>query len=420
MARREEAQADRIAGRLTRRQLIELEACTRCGECQVWCPVFLQDKRECISARGKLSLLQRLVNDGLPDTELQDFLQGLYECSACGQCHVVCPVRINTHELWEQTRESLVSAGIPRPETQTKQLLTIKRANNAFDKPQQDRGLWAKKAWEAGLLKAPVPLWREQPSSVLYFAGCTASFDPEMQSVAVQTARLLQEAGVEFSILGDEEPCCAGKLRRMGDLEFKAEAEKRISLFAEKGIKEIVVSCAGCFKGLHSDYAALWPGAKKVRHLTQFIDRLIQDGKLRLKHAVPLTVTYHDPCHLGRHNQIYDPPRRILQAIPGLKLVEMPRHRAFSSCCGMGGGLKLVNPGIQHSMAGVRIREAESVGATAVVTPCQTCYMGLQYGVEETASSMQVYHLNEMLIRSVCPEVSCGEISARFQHLQTT
>lgn len=415
MAGHEEAPGARIARRLTRRQLLELEACTRCGECQVWCPVYAQDKRECISARGKLALLRRLVDRGLPETEQQDFQQGLYECSACGQCHVVCPVRINTHELWEQARQAFVDSGTPQPETQIKQLLTIKRANNAFDKPQQDRGLWAKKAWEAGLLKAPVPLWREKPTRLLYFAGCTASFDPEMQSVAVQSARLLQEAGVEFSILGDEEPCCSGKLRRMGDPEFGSEADKRIRLFEEKGITDIVVSCAGCFKGLHSDYASRWPGAKKVLHLTQFIDQLIQDGRLSPQQEVPLTVTYHDPCHLGRHNQIYDPPRRVLQSIPGLKLVEMPRHRAFSSCCGMGGGLKLVSPGIQHSMAGARIREAETTGATAVVTPCQTCYMGLQYGVEETSSALKVFHLNEMLIRSVCPEVSCEKIRPLFQ-----
>jgi len=414
LARCKETQGDQIARRLTRRQLIELEACARCGECQVWCPAFAQNKRECISARGKLALLQRLIKNELPDAELQEFLQGLYECSACGQCHVVCPVRINTHELWEQARQSLVGAGIPQPESQIKHLMTIKSTNNAFGKPQQDRGLWAKKAWEAGFLKAPVPLWRDKPSSLLYFAGCTASFDPDMQSVAVQTARLLQEAGVEFSILGDEEPCCIGKLRRMGDLEFSTEAEKRINLFAEKGITDIVVSCAGCFKGLHSDYASLWPGAKKVRHLTQLIDQLIRDGKLRPKLEVPMTVTYHDPCHLGRHNQIYDPPRRILQAIPGLNLIEMTRHRAFSACCGMGGGLKLANPGMQHNIAGARIREAESTGAEAIVTPCQTCSMGLQYGVEEISSAMKVYHLNEILIRSICPEVSAKEIKARF------
>ncbi len=368
-------------------------------------------------ARGKVALLRRMVNGGLSGAEHVEFLKGLYECSACGQCHVVCPVRINTPALWEQTRQSLVSAGIPQPEGQIKQLLMIKGSNNSYGKPQQERGLWAKKAWEAGFLKARIPLWREHPASVLYFAGCTASFDPDMQSVAVQSARLLQEAGVDFSILGEEEPCCIGKLRRMGDIDFAPEARKRIDMFEKMGVKDIVVSCAGCFKGLHSDYAYLWPGAKRVLHLTQFLDQLMRDGKLRTERVAPFTVTYHDPCHLGRHNQVYDQPRKILRAIPGLKVVEMPRHGAFSACCGMGGGLKVTNPRLQHKMGGARIREAESTGAQAVVTPCQTCQLGLLNGVEENSSTMKVYHLNDMLVRSVCPEVDSEAIKTAFMSM---
>ncbi|MBZ0155205.1 MAG: (Fe-S)-binding protein [Alphaproteobacteria bacterium] len=414
MARHKEVPGDQIARGLTWRQLVELEACARCGECQVWCPVYAQDSRECISARGKLALLRRMVGGSLPEGEFPELLEGLFECSACGQCHVVCPVRINTPELWEQARQSFAGAGISQPENQVKQLTTIKGFNNSYGKSQEERGLWARRAFEAGLLKRPVPLWKERPSPVLYFAGCTASFDPETQPVAVQTARLLQEAGVEFSIMGSEEPCCVGKLRRMGDLDFAAEAQKRIGCFEEMGVKAIVVSCAGCYKGLHSDYTSLWPGAQRVFHLTEFIDGLIREGRLRPGGEVPLTVTYHDPCHLGRHNQIYDSPRRILQAIPGLRVVEMPRHRAFSACCGMGGGLKVVNPSLQHRMAGARIREAEATGAEAVVTPCQTCYLGLLHGVEEVSSTLPVYHLNEMLVRSVCPEVSREAVLAAF------
>ncbi|HXX58970.1 MAG TPA: (Fe-S)-binding protein [Thermodesulfovibrionales bacterium] len=417
MARRSETQGDKIARGLTRRQLIELEACARCGECQVWCPVYAQDKRECITARGKLDSLRRLVKDRLPEKERSDFLNGLYECSACGQCHVVCPVRINTPELWEQTRWSLVNAGIPQPESQIKQLAQIKEFNNSFGKPQQERGIWAKMAWEAGFLKMPVPLWRDHPTSLIYFAGCTVSFDPAMQSVAVQTARLLQEAGIDFSILGDEEPCCVGKLRRMGDLDFPSEAKKRSDQLARMGLSTVVVSCAGCFKGLHSDYSKLWPEKVRIVHLVQLLDRLLQDRLLSLEHEVPLVVTYHDPCHLGRHNRIYDEPRRILQTIPGLRLVEMPRHRAFSSCCGMGGGLKTVNPEIQHRMGAERIREAEATGAEAIVTPCQTCSMGLIHGVAEAGSRMKVYHLNEVLLRSVRPDITAEKVQAAFKRL---
>jgi len=317
-------------------------------------------------------------------------------------------VRIDTPELWEQARLALNSSGFPRPAAQTRQIDAIREFDNAFSRPQGERGDWAERAWKAGLLKEPVRLWRDRPAPSLYFAGCTASFDMPMQFVAVQSARLLQEAGVEFAILGPDEPCCASKLRRMGDESFPAEAARRITLLGGLGGATIVASCAGCFKGLHGDYARLPAGALPVVHLTQLLDRLIAEGRLRLRFDVPLRVTYHDPCHLGRHSQIYDEPRRVLGAIPGLQLIEMPRHGAFSACCGMGGGLKLANEGLQRKMAAQRIREAEETGAQAIVTPCQTCCLGLMNGVKETGSDVRVLHLNDVVAAAVCPEISAA------------
>jgi heterodisulfide reductase subunit D len=398
---------------------MEMEACARCGECLAWCPVFAQDPRESICSRGKLGSLKRIVTSGLNGEDLKEFLEGLYECSACGQCHIVCPVRINTHELWEQARESLVKAGIPQPEEQIRHLTAIRECNNSFAKPQTERGLWAETAWRAGLLKEPVRLWKEYQAPVLYFAGCTASFDPAMQAVAVQSARLLQEAGVDFSILGPDEPCCASKLRRMGDPGFADAAQQRADLFLRSGIGRIIVSCAGCFKGLHSDYAGILPASLEVLHLTEYLDRLIREGNLTPTRNVPMKVTYHDPCHLGRHNQIYREPRNILHAIPGLSLIEMRRHGPFSLCCGMGGGLKLAKPEIQKKMSAARIRQAEETGAEAIVTPCQTCQMGLMTGTEATSSGLKVYHITEMLIRSVCPEADRAHIEKAFTEIET-
>ncbi len=406
--------ADRIAQNLTWRQLLELDACARCGECRSLCPVYAQDGREAICARGKLAALRALVHDARAGADQAAFLESLYTCSACGQCHVVCPVRIDTPELWEQARLALNSSGFPRPAAQTRQIDVIREFNNAFSRPQDERGAWAERAWQAGLLKEPVRLWRDRPAPHLYFAGCTASFDAPMLFVAVQSARLLQEAGVEFAILGPDEPCCASKLRRMGDESFPAEAARRISQLGGLGGATIIASCAGCFKGLHGDYARLPAGALPVVHLTQLLDRLIAAGRLRLRFEVPLRVTYHDPCHLGRHSQVYDEPRRVLRAIPGLQLTEMPRHGAFSSCCGMGGGLKLASESLQHRMAAQRIREAEETGAQAIVTPCQTCCLGLMNGVKETGSSVKVLHLNDVVAAAVCPEVSADRVAAAF------
>jgi len=381
----------------------------------MWCPVYAQDKREEITARGKIDSLRRFADGALTENRRKDFIDALYECSSCGQCHVVCPVRINTHELWEQARLSLVNAGIPQPAGQIKQLAAIKEFDNPLGKPRNERSRWAQVAWKAGLLKSPVPLWRERPAPVIYFSGCMASYEPTLQPIAVQSARLLQEAGVDFAILGEDEPCCMSKLRRMGDPTFPQEAQKRADQLARMGADTIVVSCAGCYKGLRSDYARFWPRPQKVVHFSQYLDQLIREGRIHLKRKTPLVVTYHDPCHLGRHNQVYDQPRRVLQSVPGVKLVEMPRHRAFSSCCGMGGGLKTVSPEIQHKMAEARVREAESIGAGAIVTPCQTCYLGLLNGVKAAGDSgMKILHLNELLVRSLCPDIAHESVDSAF------
>jgi heterodisulfide reductase subunit D len=406
LAEDKKSRADKIAGGLTRRQLIEIGACSRCGECLLWCPVYPHDTREEITARGKIDRLRRIVSKDAVSAFDAALSDGLYACSACGQCHVVCPIRIDTPELWEQARQALASAGLSQPKPQLEQLALIRQCNNSYGKAQNERARWAERAWRAGLLREPVHTWDEQSSSVLYFAGCTASFDPSMQPVAVQSARLLQEANVRFSILAEEEPCCASKLRRMGDGDFFQEAKKRSEMLKNKKVRTIVASCAGCFKGLYADYRGILSPDIEVVHLTEFLDRLILEGRLRPRHSVPLSVTYHDPCHLGRHNGIYEQPRRVLRSIPGLSLTEMRRSGPFSSCCGMGGGLKLARPDLQKKMSASRIKEAETAGAEAVVTPCQTCLMGLTAGASAVSSSLGLFHLNEMLIRSICPDIT--------------
>jgi len=410
LAKYKRSQADKIAGGLTRRQLIEIEACNRCGECLLWCPVYPHDTREDVTAMGKLSRLRKIVSEDAASAADAAFLDSLYACSVCGQCHVVCPIRIDTPELWEQARQAFASAGLSQPEPQLQQISTIKKCNNSYGKPQHERGLWAERAWRAGLLLEPVRTWDERPAAVLYFAGCTASFDPAMQPVAVQSARLLQEAGVEFSVLGEEEPCCASKLRRMGDGHFFQEAGRRAEMLASKKVRKIVVSCAGCFKGLHADYRGILSDDIEVLHLTEFLDGLIREGRLKPRYPVSLSITYHDPCHLGRHNGIYEEPRRVLKSIPGIHLTEMRRSGPFSACCGMGGGLKLARPDLQIKMSASRIREAEAVGAEAVVTPCQTCLMGLTTGAAAADSSLGSFHLNEMLVRSICPDITTETI----------
>lgn len=400
-------------GRLSKRQLMELDACTRCGECMKWCPVYAVDKRDELIPRNKIADLKSLLKSqtGLrakllaknrfPKEQLDNLLNALYECTACGQCHFVCPARIDTAELWEALREVVAEAGLGPTPDQIKYLETLKEYENPFKEPRANRGSWVARGLAAGTLFQDVPLITASPQPVLFYLGCTASYNEKINLVAQWVAKLLAGAGVKFGILGPQENCCRGKLRRMGDLDFEKMAVENIDLLNSLGIETLVTNCAGCYKTIYQDYPKIKKLNFKVFHAIEYVDILIREGKLKPVNPVPLKVTYHDPCHLGRHNQIYDAPRRVLQAIPGIEFTEMIRIRQNSRCCGMGGGLKMGFPQIQLKMSAERIREAESTGATDITTPCPTCYLGLQDGVAEADSHIRVRHLMELVSLSV-------------------
>lgn len=384
------------------RALLELDACTRCGECLRWCPVYAQDPREEVTPRGKIAALRKLLRrEGrrrpVGAEEWAVFAEHLYRCSTCGQCHFVCPARIDTVELWEATREVLARAAYAPHPAQRDLLRNIREGDNPWREPPDGRARWVEEGLAAGrLLERPRDLPR-QPAPVLYFVGCTASYDGAINKTAQWSAGLLQRAGVEFGILGGREPCCRGKLRRMGDPAFAELAAQNIDFLNSLGIRTLVASCAGCHKTLNQDYPKRGRLRFEVLHITEFIHRLLVEGRLRLSVPVEAAVTYHDPCHLGRHNQVYEPPRQALQAVPGLRLLEMPRNRQRSRCCGVGGGLKLAFPDLQKQMAGARIKEAEATGATALVTPCPSCFQGLEAGIKYSHSSIEEWHFIQVI-----------------------
>jgi heterodisulfide reductase subunit D len=191
-------------------------------------------------------------------------------------------------------------------------------------------------------------------------------------------------------------------LLRIGDYEeFERLAEYNVRLFNSLGVKSLVTSCAGCFRTISNDYRKVGKLNMEVLHTSQFLARLLKEGRISLAHPVPLSVTYHDPCHMGRHSNVYDTPREILKAVPGLKFVEMERIREFSRCCGAGGGLKAGFPDIQNQMAQERIRDAEKTGAQRLVTTCPFCYQGLQIGVTAINSAVKIADLTEIVARAM-------------------
>ncbi|MBC2716303.1 MAG: hypothetical protein HF978_13420 [Desulfobacteraceae bacterium] len=245
---------------------------------------------------------------------------------------------------------------------------------------------------------------------VFYFVGCTASFDINVKEVGINTINILNEAGIRTGILGKNEKCCGSVLLRIGQYdEFERLATSNLKTFNALGIDTLITSCAGCYRTLKADYEKVGKFNFRVMHTVEYLEELIENGKISLKHEVPLKVTFHDPCHSGRHIGSYDAPRNVLRKIPGLEFVEMDRIKENSRCCGAGGGLKAGFGDIQNLMAQKRVKDAEKTGASRLVSTCPFCYQGLQIGVNAIKSHVKVSDITEIVALAMGLEAQSEE-----------
>jgi Fe-S oxidoreductase len=305
---------------------------------------------------------------------------------------------------------------------------SIMNYDNVWKQPRNRRAGWAKKLDIKDLAKGG------ETADVLYYVGCTYAYKPGMETVPFNTAKLLKAAGIDFGIFGAKEICCGGIADNVGDKKsFEEIARKNLDMFKAAGAKTIVTNCPGCFMAFSEKYAKLQKIDTKdlpyrVLHSTQFIAELLQAGKLTFTKPVDMTVTWHDPCHLGRRgepyrhwegkrvkfgltepprdmnrgvNGIYEAPRAILKAIPGLRLVEMERIKESSWCCGSGGGAKSAYPDFALATAKERVEEAEATGAGAIVTACPWCESNLSDGIDASGSRLRVEDILDLAVRAL-------------------
>jgi Fe-S oxidoreductase len=379
---------------LTWKEVLDTFSCTECGRCQDACPAF---------ATGKI-LSPKLVIMGLRDLVLaQDTETPLvgnavpadmvWDCVTCGACVQACPVSIEHVDHIVDLRRHLVMVESSFPAEAEPMLRDVERASNPWGKAQSERADWAAelgiKILEPG---DPAP-------DYLYWVGCASSFDERARKTAEATAKLLQNANVDFAILGPRESCTGDPARRMGnEYVFQAFAEQNVETLNDAGITKIVTGCPHCFNTLGNEYPD-FGGNYEVIHHSELLSTLIRDGRIKpTKTTGDLPITYHDSCYLARHNDVVQAPREIVSAIG--TPIEMQRSRKQTFCCGAGGAhMWMEERGKAINEA--RVREAADTGAGTLAVACPFCTVMLDDGVQSAGTDLRVVDVATLLSEAI-------------------
>ncbi|MEJ5378336.1 MAG: (Fe-S)-binding protein [bacterium] len=329
--------------------------CYQCGLCDAVCPWN----------RVTSFSMRKIIREGVFGlTEIEG--EDIWRCTTCGTCPQRCPRGVNQIEAGVALRKIATDYGIfPAP---VKPIRTVSASlvgeGNPLNEQRADRARWAE-----GL---PVKQY-EEGTEILYFPCCYPSYDARLKRVAKATATVLAKAGVDFGILGPMENCCGESIRKTGDEQlFKRLARENMKSFIDHGVKRILVSSPHCYHTFKNEYPDLGMNLQVV-HVSQFLWELIREGRLQVKGEFPRTITYHDPCYLGRHNNIFEEPRQVLKSIAGVEFLEMPDQREGSLCCGGGGGRIWMETPRNERFSDLRVQQAVDTGARVLVTSCPYC-----------------------------------------------
>ena len=331
------------------------KSCYQCGLCDTVCPWN----------RVRNFSMRKIVREatfGLTDIESED----IWRCTTCGKCPQVCPRDVKQIESGVALRRIATEFGVFPHAVQPIRRVSggLATEGNPFGEDRSKRADWAKdlsiKRFTEGM-------------EILYSPGCYLCYDPRARKIARATVDILNNAGVDFGILGPDESCCGESIRKTGDeTMFKQLARQNIRAFIDNGVKKILVSSPHCYHTFKNEYSEFMVHFEIV-HISQFIVELIEEGRLKLAKDYGKAVTYHDPCYLGRHNGVYEQPREALKKIPGLKFGEMTESRKNSFCCGGGGGRIWMETPRRERFSDIRLKQAVDLGAQVLATSCPYC-----------------------------------------------
>jgi len=395
----------------TLRQLMELDGCTRCGECITWCPTFAEKNNDNITPLRKIERQRSFVRrqyglwarlfgpQPIPDKEWEAFSAGVYDCTLCARCAVVCPVGIETRSLWLAMREQLAVAGhYPAPLDTMRH--TVLNTHNMAGDDNANRLIWAE-----NLEHVPEGLDRGAGAEMAYFVGCVGGLFPQAFSIPQSLTQILTHAGNRFTTLGGEEWCCGFPLLLAGFRQaVQPLVEHNVAAVRALGVRRLITTCPSCYHTWKHDYPRLLgePLGFEILHATELLAEMIEKGQITLQ-AYPHPLTYHDPCDLGRTSGIYEAPRRIIRAIPGVQFTEMADHHERSLCCGGGGDVEMCDVELTAAVARRRLEQAAAIEARVIVSACQQCKRTLTTAARKARLRMNVLDITELVWQAMQP-----------------
>jgi Fe-S oxidoreductase len=403
-------------------KFIPLEKVTKYDHVNV-CPSISKYEFHSYCGGGRMVMGTALLEKRLDYTD--KLVEIIYNCNMCGACDTSCKYSMDMEviEPINEIRIECVESGHTNS-VLDKVINRLRRLGTMVAGAKVKRGDWAK---DLGLRD-----FTREKVDVIFHVGCQTSFDRDMWKLAQGTARLLLKAGVNFGVGGINELCCGGRAYQMGyKADFLKQAEANMAAIGKAGARTLVTGCAECyfaFKVLYDKFNL--KGELEVLHTSEYFSRLIKEGKLKPGKNVDMTVTYHDPCHLGRQGEpyihwqgkevvnqirtfdppkerrrgtygVYEPPRDVLKSIPGLKLLEMDRIKEYAWCCGAGGGVGESNPEFSLWTAIKRIDEAQETGAAAIATACPWCIKNFNKAISQKGINLKVYDVIELLEKAI-------------------
>ncbi len=384
---------------LSPRQIMELDACTQCGECLRNCPVQEVTGNPSISPPEKIRIFRefirategvkaRLFGAGDIDrTLLEDFTKAVYECTTCGACGQDCSVGIFTQRLWPMLRNEMVRRGLGPLGAQANMPEAVRNTGNPYSRAAAERFA----PWRPDIRIAA-------RSDIAYYAGCTGAY--EAQPMARGDVLVLDAIGEPFTMLSaEEEVCCGFPLFITGQHDMLGDLVRRlVCAYQGKGIKTLLCSCPCCVNFMTRDWRPFYGGPLpfRVRHITQFVADALGRGRIAVKKELKERVIYHDPCYLSRGVGIIEEPRIVLRSIPGIELLEFSRHGMNSRCCGAGGAARKVFHENAVAIGRLTIDEAVDKKADKLVLGCPACYAKVNEAMQGNEKQIRIVDIMEL------------------------